>query len=198
MVANRTGRPHDTGTVEFADKTIVQTIDSLLSFFGFSERTTHEMTASPAEGAASSRHDDALGQPPHPVEMETQRQAYANSFHRGLFAELPMLSARAADEILGTDGGHERLERLRSSSQLVALEHGSALVYPQFQFDRSRRRIRPVVGRVNQELRAVSDPWGALSWWTSPNPRWDRRRPIDHVDDPQLVELAAAEPGDEF
>ncbi len=191
--------PHDTSIVGFVDKTIDQVKDLLLSSPEFPEQTAYEVTAYLAQVAARPRHVETLAGPPRLVEIEAQRQAYAGSFHRRLFAELPMLSAPAADEILGPVGDvRGRLKRLRSSSQLVAVKRGNAFVYPEFQFDRSRHRIRPVVGRVNQALGAARDPWGALSWWTSPNPRWDRKRPIDHVDDAQLVELAEAEPGDEF
>ena len=191
--------PHDRGIVAFVDETINQVKDLLLSSPEFPEQTAYEVTSYLAQVAARPRHVETLAGLPHLVEIEAKRQAYAGSFHRRLFAELPMLSAPAADEILGPVGDvRGRLKRLRSSSQLVAVKRGNAFVYPEFQLDRSRHRIRPVVARVNQALGAARDPWGALSWWTSPNPRWGHKRPIDHVDDAQLLTLAEAEPGNEF
>lgn len=206
-VCRRTGRrrtglhhkPYETCIVGFVDKTIDQVKDLLLSSPEFPEEAAYEVTAYLAQVAARPRHVDTLAGAPHLVEIEAQREAYAGSFHRRLFAEFPMLNAAAADEILGPVGDvRGRLKRLRSRSQLVAVKHGNAFVYPEFQFDRRRHRIRPVVDQVNQTLGAARDPWGSLSWWTAPNPRWDRKRPIDHVDDEQLVELAEAEAGDEF
>lgn len=181
------------------DKTIDQVKDLLLSSPEFPEETAYEVTAYLAQVAARPRHVDTLAGPPHLVEIEAQRQAYAGTFRRRMFTELPMLNAEAVDRLLlPVKDPRGRLQRLRSTSELIAVKHGNAFVYPEFQFDRRRHRIRPVVGRVNQTLGAARDPWGSLSWWTAPNPRWDRKRPIDHVDDEQLVELAEAEAGDEF
>ncbi len=48
------------------------------------------------------------------------------------------------------------------------------------------------MAEVNQVLDSAGDPWGAMAWWMTPEPRWSRRRPLEHPDDPQLVALAAA------
>lgn len=88
--------------------------------------------------------------------------------------------------------------RLRRSSQVVALKHANTFVYPRFQFDFDRRVVRPVVAQVNRHLLASKDPWGALAWWLAEQPRWDRRRPVDHPDDVNLVSLVEADADDGF
>ncbi|MGH9064211.1 MAG: hypothetical protein ACRD0L_09630 [Acidimicrobiales bacterium] len=133
------------------------------------------------------------------VEAEALGQAFAGSFHRQVFETVPMVGAARVAEVLGPVGDVRGFtKRLRDSSEVIAVRHGRAYVYPAFQLDAERGAVRPVVAEVNRRLRATSDPWGALVWGTAEQPRWGNRRPMDHADDRRLVALVGAEADDSF
>lgn len=75
-------------------------------------------------------------------------------------------------------------------------------MYPAFQFDQVRLCVYPVVKKVNKLLLADIDPWGAWSWWTTPNGRLtDGRSPKDLLGDPDsediLIKITEALIGEE-
>ncbi len=139
-----------------------------------------------------SRLGRAAGEP-RLLDTEMMAEAFAGHFHREVFEAVPMVSASTVAEILGpVSDVRGFVRRLRSRSEVVALKHKNSFVYPEFQFSAERREIRPVVAEVNRVLDSARDPWGAMAWWMAPEPRWSRRRPLEHPDDPRLVALAAA------
>ena len=110
-----------------------------------------------------------------------------------------MVNAKWVADLLGpVSDVRGFMRRLRASSDIVAVKHGNTFVYPAFQFSTERREVKPAVAEANRPLRSAADPWGALAWWTAPNPRWGRRRPIEHTDDRRVVALAGAESDDSF
>ncbi|MHB1502002.1 MAG: hypothetical protein ACYCYK_12715 [Candidatus Dormibacteria bacterium] len=133
------------------------------------------------------------------VEPESLRQSYAGLFHRQAFETIPMMTAAGVAEALGpVEDTRGFVRRLRDSATVVAVKHGNAFVYPAFQFDVDRHRVHPLVAKANQLMHASSDPWGVLAWWSAPNPRWGRRRPIENLDDDGLITLATAESEEGF
>lgn len=139
------------------------------------------------------RHVESLAGPPLLIEAEALAQAFAANFHRHVFRSVPMMSGRTVADVLGpVDDQRGFLKRLRDSSTAIALRSGNTFVYPAFQFDADQRQPHDVVARVNRRLNARQDPWGTLAWWLAENPRWGHRRPIDHSDDPVLVDLVEA------
>ena len=148
------------------------------------------------------RRVSALVGEPRLVEVESVAQSYAASFHRHVLEEVETLGPEALVKLMEPLGGVSEVrsytKRLRDSSQVIALKTGRTYVYPYFQFDRRKHRVRPVVAEVNRILLANQDPWGAMAWWLSDNPRWGHRRPVDHPDDAVLVALAGALSDDGF
>lgn len=136
---------------------------------------------------------------PKLVDTEAVSQSHAARFHRAVFDEVEAADAQEVADLLGPAKDTRGFtQRLRRSSQVIALKHGNTFVYPRFQFDFDRRAVRPVVAHVNRLLLASSDPWGALAWWLAEQPRWARRRPVDHPDDVNLVDLVEADADDGF
>ena len=187
------------GNVVVVVDTVARVRELLRSAPEYGAQVAEEVASFLMLAADRGRHVETVAGSPQLVEAESLRQSYAGLFHRQSFETAPMLSAAA---VVGTLGPVEDTrgftKRLRATSTVIAVKHGNAFVYPAFQFDAGRHRVRPVVAEVNQALGAGADPWGALAWWAAPNPRWERHRPIDHPDDDRLVALATAEADDGF
>lgn len=61
-----------------------------------------------------------------------------------------------------------RPESLRGQVSLIRLPRGLNWEYPAFQFDIAARAVIPIVAYANADLKAETDPWGALAWWETP------------------------------
>ncbi|RJQ55069.1 MAG: hypothetical protein C4521_03125 [Actinobacteria bacterium] len=83
----------------------------------------------------------------------------------------------------------------RRRGKLIGLAYMNRYLYPAFQFDADRGRIRPEVARINRLLGAGSDPWGAASWWISPNAMLGGKAPKELIGDRVRIDelLRAAE-----
>ena len=163
------------------------------------EQTADEVSGYLTLVSDRDRHVEELAGRPQLVETESLRQTYAGLFHRRMFETVPMLNAASIAELLGpVNDVRGYTKRLRDSSTVIALKRGNAYLYPAFQFDADRHKVRPTVSDVNEALGAAGDPWGALAWWTTPNPRWEHRVPIDHPDDQRLLTLVSAQAEDGF
>jgi hypothetical protein len=132
----------------------------------------------------ASQKDAGAPSPPEP-------EASAIEQVRGLAEErafgLPVLDSEQVSQFLGSRSQNQRqyAAALRRRGELLGLPRGNRYVYPKFQFDPKTQRVHRVIGVVGEILRAGSDPWGAVSWWSSPNPRLsDRRAPMDLLGDP--------------
>jgi hypothetical protein len=109
-----------------------------------------------------------------------------------------LMTASAVAALVGSKSKNARqyANRLRLSSRLLAVPHRNQYLYPAFQLDLERGRVRPVVERVNGVLCAAEDPWGVASWWLSPNGRLDGVSPASLLGDVdaegRLVDAATA------
>ena len=143
------------------------------------------------------RHVAALAGEPQLVETEALSQSFAGAFHREIFASVQMLAADALVTLLQPlrppHDVRSFTKRLRDSSEVIALRTGRTYVYPAFQISAKEHRVRPPVAQANRRLLASRDPWGALSWWVTENPRWGHRRPMDFPDEPELAALVGAD-----
>lgn len=61
-----------------------------------------------------------------------------------------------------------RLESLRGEGALIRLPRGLNWEYPKFQFDLAAGAVIPIAAYANVDLKAETDPWGALAWWATP------------------------------
>lgn len=100
--------------------------------------------------------------------------------------EPPTIAARDIDlHLVGSTSADlvSRQELVRVSLESEAIE------FPMFQFQRapdhaSMLEVRAPVATVNRLLLAGTDPWGALSWWVTPNGFLEGRPPADTVQAP--------------
>jgi hypothetical protein len=177
-------------------------VSEVLARVGYAPPVVNEVTAYLRLVDDRERRESVLVGEPRLVEVESLAQSYAASFHREMFNNVEMLDSEALLRLMQPLGGVTEVrsytKRVRDSSEVVALKSGRSYVYPRFQFDPERHRVRPTVAQVNRSLLASQDPWGVMAWWVSENPRWGHRRPIDEPDDPQLLELVAALSDDGF
>ncbi len=60
------------------------------------------------------------------------------------------------------------LESLKGEVSLIRLPLGLSWEYAAFQFDVAARAVIPIVAHANADLKAETDPWGALAWWETP------------------------------
>lgn len=110
-----------------------------------------------------------------------------------------LLDAEAAGALLGSQSGTNRRQYANAQRQrgdLLGVPRLNAYLYPAFQFDLARRRIREAAATVNRLLGANEDPWGVASWWTTPSERLQNRAPKELLgtdEEPLLLELANAE-----
>jgi hypothetical protein len=113
---------------------------------------------------------------------------------RAIEAEFGLLSASAVAELLGSKGPHRSLAGdLRKRGQLLYLPRLNSFVYPGFQFDSTRGRIRPFVAPLlSLAMKCDWDVEDVVRWMVAPTTYLQGRRPVDHVDDPNLI-LATAQ-----
>ena len=102
--------------------------------------------------------------------------------HREVLDE-KMLTAEAVADALGSRSVNPRqyANTRRRKGELVGLPVKNRRLYPAFQFDAEKQRVRPSVAEVNRLLGAADDPWGAASWWFSADAWLGGERPADVV-----------------
>ena len=120
-------------------------------------------------------------------------QATENAF-RAMGAEFGLLTSSQVAALLGANPSNRKLvSRRRAARQLAGVVRRNAVLYPGFQFDRTRARVLPVM----EELIRLADANGwreedLLLWLCSPTTSFDGEdRPVDHLDDPDAVVAAA-------
>lgn len=57
------------------------------------------------------------------------------------------------------------IARIRSQRSIIGLSSGPGFVYPLFQVDVRRERLRPEVTALNRALLLRGDVWSAMEWW---------------------------------
>jgi hypothetical protein len=90
----------------------------------------------------------------------------------------PFYSSTGVMRLLGIRTKQALDDRRRRGTVLAARTADRVWVYPAFQFDIARRRVKsdlvPVIGALKHAPR-----WGALLWLVTPQPRLGDRSPVD-------------------
>ena len=137
-----------------------------------------------------------------PRALITAAELMEEALQRGTFQDRiyqqKMVDADSASQLLGSTSSNLRqyANKQRLDSVLLGVPYKNSYLYPAFQFDVRRRRIIPIVERVNKLLEASKDPWGVASWWTTPSERLNGRCPYEllgSVDEQKIEELARAD-----
>jgi hypothetical protein len=147
-----------------------------------------------ALGEWKSRAEAVAGEPRVLDAEEIRAEARVEGGARAAIFGRRMLDAPAVGEALGSQAaGNPRqlASRLRASGRLLGVPRGKSWVYPRFQLDLARGRIRPVAAEVNRLLGAAHDPWGVASWWVTPKERLANLAPCDVLGTSAEGELAA-------
>ena len=101
-----------------------------------------------------------------------------------------LLTVTEAAERLGVD--EAEVGRLRRRWELLGLPGGDRkrrrFFYPAFQIDAAHRRIVPQAREANRIVGSTKYSWDLAKWWTSVEPRLDRR-PIELIGTPEADEV---------
>lgn len=107
-----------------------------------------------------------MAEPTHPDEEDPTMPTLTESLRRRFSC---IRSAEAANLLYPNHSDAElRLESLRGEVSLIRLPLGLSWEYAAFQFDVAARAVIPIVAYANADLKAETDPWGALAWWETP------------------------------
>lgn len=122
------------------------------------------------------------------------REATVRGLARARILDEEMLSASAVSVLLGSRSSNSRqyANRLRLRSEIVGVPHHNQFLFPRFQFDEETATVWPAARQANVLLDASIDPWGAASWWVTPDGTIGGRAPKDLLgsEDDVLVALA--------
>ncbi|KZC96349.1 hypothetical protein AWH51_03520 [Clavibacter tessellarius] len=114
-------------------------------------------------------------------------------FWRSIEAEFGFLSSVDVSAALGARPNRAYASELRTAGRILGLRRTNRYVYPGFQFH--AEAIRPVVPRLISLGRENGlESRDVVAWLCRPTTylRGDARRPVDHLDDVELVVDAAA------
>jgi hypothetical protein len=133
-----------------------------------------------------------------PAEL-LEQAALQGEVKRRIFNE-QLLTSSQAGTVLGTRSESNKRQyasKLRLSGELLGIPHKkNRFLYPAFQLEVGRARVRPIVVEVNRLLDALGDPWGVASWWITPSERLGDLSPrelLDTAEEDAIVQLARAE-----
>lgn len=80
-------------------------------------------------------------------------------------AAMDLLTAEEIGALLGIAHPGPVVRRWRSEGKLIAIPASRGHVYPAFQFDVVRRRVRPEIARAN--ITTSSSCWDQLEYWAA-------------------------------
>lgn len=114
----------------------------------------------------------------NPAAAAVARTRIATTAMGALVDDHEMLDSTAVSRVLGKAAtSRNTASRLAASGTVLALPTAGRKLYPAFQFDPTRRQVRPIVAEINRMLGAQADPWGVASWWLAPTAFSDDPRP---------------------
>ena len=123
-------------------------------------------------------------------ELVRAAQATENVWRR-IADEWGMYSSEDVSMILGSEKPNRtRAREERKHGRVIGVQRNGAYLHPGFQFDREHGRIRPWVAPL-LALAGERDrtPEGVALWMVRPTTYLgsERNRPVDHVDDDELI-----------
>lgn len=107
--------------------------------------------------------------------------------------EFGLLTSTQAGRQLGSRSAAPRNSAIaaRRDGRLVAIQRGTYLLFPAFQFDQhgARAVMAQLIDLARQHERTET---GLVQWCCAPTTYLDGQRPVDVLDDPERVTAAAA------
>ncbi|PRY69063.1 hypothetical protein B0I08_103269 [Glaciihabitans tibetensis] len=134
----------------------------------------------------------ALEQAPAVVSPEIASSlAETEIFWRQLSEEFGLLSSLEVAALVGAKTHRSYASDLRKAGKLVAVARTNKLLYPGFQFDGGA--VRPVIKDLTEIAARHEKPERELIYWlcTATTYMPNDARPVDFLDDPDLVAAAA-------
>lgn len=117
--------------------------------------------------------------------------AAAEGLWRAVHAEFGLLTAQELSALL--DSTPEEVRALYAAGALVAVHRGGRVLYPGFQVDPAGRSVRPVIGEMLRTAEAAGMTEASLiRWLLGPSGELSGVRPVDLLDEPARLQLAAA------
>lgn len=156
------------------------TVEQLRELGDVSERTLRNAAA--LGGAIHAAHVSASPQLARAVQAE-------QNLYEKVEREFGLLSTAEVGTRMGSRSSAKRNAALdaRSAGRLVALRRGRYLLFPGFQFAADGSPL-PVVGVLAAISRRLGrSETGLIQWLCSPSGYLDGDRPVDHLDEPELV-----------
>lgn len=140
----------------------------------------------------------AIAANPSPTSPQLARSLQAQeNWWRKIEAEHPWFTSTQVAQQLGRSANRNYASQLRKDGKLLGYRRANSYRYPAFQFDLRTGDVRPVIGDLLSISRRYDVPdEDVMLWLCSRSSLFaEQDRPVDHLDDPQLL-LAAAR--DEF
>lgn len=116
-------------------------------------------------------------------------QATANVW-KDIEAEYGMLTSMDVARLIGSEKSSRSLAAdRRAAGKLIGIKRGNKYVYPGFQFDRRSRKVLSAIPSLIAMYAEVGwDEEDLVSWLVSPSGYFQGDRPVDHLDDVDLVD----------
>ena len=109
---------------------------------------------------------------------------------RHIEAEYGMLTSTAVARLIGTEkSGRSFTSRQRAAGKLIGIQFGNgSVLYPGFQFDRTDGKVNAVIPELLRMAKDVGwDEKDLVLWLVAPSGYFDGDRPVDHLNDENLV-----------
>lgn len=103
-----------------------------------------------------------------------------------------MLTSTDAARLIGSEkSGRSLASYRRAAGKLIGIKRGNKYVYPGFQFDRRSGQVHPLIPELIAMAAEIGwDQEDLALWMVSPSGYFGGERPVDHLDDVDLVDKA--------
>lgn len=114
---------------------------------------------------------------------------------KGIEADYGMLTSMQVARLIGTDKSSRSFASdQRAAGKLIGIKRGNKILYPGFQFKRTAGKVHPAVPGLVQMAKDVKwDEEDLILWLVSPTGYFHGDRPVDHLDDADLVDKGRQE-----
>jgi hypothetical protein len=157
------------------------------------ERVANALAVTASEAGRERAVLDALLPSPETMSDATVTQLRWNALAREeAIREFGALTSAQLADVRGssTTNPHTSTGRWLAAGRVFAVDTPTGRLFPAFQFD-ERAEPRPVIARVLQALGGALRGWETLLWFTASSGQLDGARPVDRLDAPDDVVLAA-------
>lgn len=115
-------------------------------------------------------------------------QATENIWKR-IESEFGMFSGTEVARMVGSSrSGRSLAAEQRKAGKIIGIKRGNAFAYPGFQFDEATGKVLEVIPRLLETAREVEwDEEDLVLWLVSPSRSFGDDRPVDHLDDEDLL-----------